>query len=429
MKRQFLFQTCIALFLLASPWLAGPALADWNIQTVDSTGNLGQNTSIALDADGKPHISYSDRTNWDVKYAAFNGSTWDISIVDSTGCYDTSIALDANGYAHISYGDSDNTALKYAAFNGSTWDIETVDSNRAIWTSIALDANGYPHISYGDSNNDDLKYAAFNGSTWDIETVDDTRTGLYTSIALDANGKPHISYHHFYGADSGALKYAAFNGSTWDIETIDGITKNNGRYGTSIAVDADGKPHISYFAAFFGYHDLKYAAFNGSTWDIETVDSNGMVGWMNSIALDADGYPHISYYGSQSQGLKYAAFNGSTWDIEIVDSTGGQVGQYTSIALDAKGYAHISYQEHENGDVKYAYYSYCGYVLVGDMDDDCKVDFLDVRTFVNTCWLTAGPEGDIYVDGWVDFRDYAAMAMNWLIDCDQTPGNPACVPK
>jgi len=43
----------------------------------------------------------------------------------------------------------------------------------------------------------------------------------------------------------------------------------------------------------------------------------------------------------------------------------------------------------------------CQYVLVGDLNDDCKVDFSDL----------------------------AIMAANWLIDCNLNPTEPACVPK
>lgn len=43
----------------------------------------------------------------------------------------------------------------------------------------------------------------------------------------------------------------------------------------------------------------------------------------------------------------------------------------------------------------------CRYRLTGDMNYDCKVDFFD----------------------------FAMMAANWLIDCDLTPSNPACVPR
>jgi hypothetical protein len=32
----------------------------WNIETVDSNGDVGHTTSIALDSSDRPHISYSD---------------------------------------------------------------------------------------------------------------------------------------------------------------------------------------------------------------------------------------------------------------------------------------------------------------------------------------------------------------------------------
>ena len=43
----------------------------------------------------------------------------------------------------------------------------------------------------------------------------------------------------------------------------------------------------------------------------------------------------------------------------------------------------------------------CAYVLAGDLDNNCKVDFYDL----------------------------AKMAANWLIDCDTNPNDPACVPE
>ena len=43
----------------------------------------------------------------------------------------------------------------------------------------------------------------------------------------------------------------------------------------------------------------------------------------------------------------------------------------------------------------------CLYQLVGDLNDDCRVDFLD----------------------------YAIMAENWLIDCNLNSENPVCIPK
>ena len=148
MKKQFLFHIYIAVLLLIGPWMGSPVLAlTWDINTIDSNGFVGKETSIALDANDNPHISYVDSSNLALKYAAFNGSTWDIETIDGTGelgsITDISIAIDAEGHPHISYHDDTNDYLKYAAFNGSIWDINTIDSTGIVgWdTSIALDAN------------------------------------------------------------------------------------------------------------------------------------------------------------------------------------------------------------------------------------------------------------------------------------------------
>jgi hypothetical protein len=84
--------------------------------------------------------------------------------VDSAGAagWHTSITLDSNNYPHISYlKDYPACDLMYAKWNGSSWEIETVDSGRTVglYTSIALDSNNYPHISYYDHTNKALKYA------------------------------------------------------------------------------------------------------------------------------------------------------------------------------------------------------------------------------------------------------------------------------
>ncbi len=249
MKRRFLFQTCITVLMFAGPWLVSPALAAWNIETIDSNGFMGDYTSIALDAGGNAHISYSDAINGDLKYAAFNGSSWDIQTVDSAG-----------------------------------------------------------------------------------------NVGDYASLALDTSGNPHISYRHGYGK----LMYAAFNGSTWDIETVESF--------------GPGDP--------------------------------GDICCWTSLAIDATHNSHISYYAVTNRDLNYAASNGSTWDIETVDST-GNVADYVSLALDTSGNPHISYRDNTNRNLKYAYVYHCEYVLAGDLNDNCIVDFLDVQTFVNTCWLSA----------------------------------------
>ena len=190
------------------------SLYAWTISTVDSTGIVGTYTSIALDSSGYPHISYyDDFTNYDLKYAKWNGSAWSIETVDATGNvgFYTSIALDSSGYPHISYYTSTNENLKYAKWTGSAWSMETVDSTGAVgyYTSIALDSSGYPHVSYYDAANEDLKYVKWNGSAWSTETVDSNGSvGSYTSIALNGDDVPNIAYYDNNNAD---LKYVKAN--------------------------------------------------------------------------------------------------------------------------------------------------------------------------------------------------------------------------
>ena len=329
------------------------AMAVASAEVVDSEGNVGMYTSIALDSQGFPHISYCDYSN--LKYAYYDGSNWHIRTVCEGGKF-TSIALDSQGYPHISYYDDDN--LKYAHKHTYGWSFETVDSERrvelyeSLYTSIALDSQGFPHISYCNNTNYDLRYAYKDASGWHIETVDRAGfVGEYTSIALDSYDNPHISYYNNTNDD---LKYAYKDASGWHIETVDS-EEHVGLY-TSIALDALGYPHISYYDDT--NNDLKYAykSFNPLTqrfeWHIQTVDSEGDVGEYTSIALDSNGYPHISYYDATNGDLKYAYKDASGWHIETVDSE-GWVGRYTSIALDSNDNPHISYYDETDGDLKY----------------------------------------------------------------------------
>ena len=90
-----------------------------------------------------------------------------------------------------------------------------------------------------------------------------------------------------------------------------------------------------------------------SGWYTETVDNGGQ-GRYSSLALDAGGYPHISYYDYQNADLRYAYQDASGWHIQVIDSA-GDVGKHTSLTLDQAGYPHIAYNDDTNGDVKYAY--------------------------------------------------------------------------
>jgi hypothetical protein len=128
--------------------------------TVDSAGVVGQHTSITIGTDGLPFISYYDSTNSDLKVAkcgnaaCSSGNT--LSTVDSTGIVGqyTSVTIGADGFPVISYYDGTNGNLKIAkcgnaaCSSGNT--LSTVPSTGVVvgqYTSITIGTDGFPVIS------------------------------------------------------------------------------------------------------------------------------------------------------------------------------------------------------------------------------------------------------------------------------------------
>jgi hypothetical protein len=348
--------------------------------TLDSAGQVGAETSIAIGTNGNPIISYHDSTNGDLKIAACNNPTCTTSTnttIDSTGVVgtDSSITIGTNGNPIISYWDDTNGDLKVAACLNPTCTTSTnttIDSAGLVgqYTSIAIGINGNPIISYFDNTNGALKIATCNNPTCTTSTTTTTidsagNVGLSTSITIGTNGNPIISY---YDITNGVLKVAACKnptctGATENDRSDNYIIDSAGLVGyhTSITIGTNGNPIISYYDITNG--DLKIAACNNPTCtgatELErstntTIDSGGAVGGYTSIAIGTNGNPIISYYDQDNSALKVTACNNPTCTTSTnttIDSA-GVVGQYTSIAIGINGNPIISYYDITNQDLK-----------------------------------------------------------------------------
>lgn len=167
-------------------------ITGWHNETADTV--KAYYSSIDIDSGGYPHISYYDNTysgsadNNDLKYVWKDGSGWHAQTVDSTGDVGahTSLALSSSDDPHISYYDGTTGNVKHAWNTGSGWNFEQVDTGS--YTSIKLDTGNDPHISYGYAGTGHgLNYAFKNATGWHTREVDVSGYAYETSLALDSS--------------------------------------------------------------------------------------------------------------------------------------------------------------------------------------------------------------------------------------------------
>jgi hypothetical protein len=215
--------------------------ASWTLQTVDPDG--GFYSSLKMNSTGTAFISYFSSNN--LKCATWNGVAWSTATVDRGGVgLWSSLALNGEGKPLISYYDQTNGDLKLAQWDGVAWSTQTVVSSGDVgkYSSLALDVSGHPQVAFDGGGS--LQWARYTGSEWTFETVDLT-TSSYISLANDPAGIPVIAYE----SSPSALKLATRKESGWSIDTVDDAS---GRY-ASLAIGRDGSSHISYGSVFLSY--------------------------------------------------------------------------------------------------------------------------------------------------------------------------------
>jgi hypothetical protein len=243
----------------------------------------------------------------DLVYAYHDGTSWITTTVNAGYVgEDLSLALDAADHPHISYYNSSNEEVRYAAYDGTSWHVEMVADVRGSpeGTSLALDSAGLPHISYYNAypgTPAGLAYARYDGTAWQIEVaISGYDVGRASSLALDSSDRPHISY---YSYNDWAIQYAHYDGSSWQHEPVSYSFYRI--IPTSLALDADDRPHVS-FLGWAPTYGLAYAFRGDSGWVKEIVDHSDIGQRHISLALDAAGDPHISYYDNLNADLRYA---------------------------------------------------------------------------------------------------------------------------
>jgi len=258
---------------------------------------------------------------------------------------ETDLMYDAMNRPHVVYFDARVGSVRYAVKIAGAWEVETVGVPGYVVgpTNIALDSAARPYVTYCDGNR--LRFASKVGSSWTITSVDDCFIEGANSLAIGRDDGARVAY----AWDTGILRFALWNGSAWEKETVEEETLI-ARY-VSLALDERDEPHIAYY----GNGNLRYAAFENARWAVEIVDPAERSGIYARLALDSRGWARIAYVDSRERELQLASWNGTsrTWRLEVID-TDGDPGWDLDIAVDRGGRTYISYYERLSADLRYA---------------------------------------------------------------------------
>jgi len=370
----------------------------WTLETIEmQTGGMygiGWYSSLELDVQGHPHVSYFDEQITGLKYAdsyvtlssPVGGERWlagsqqtvrwiglgavRISLSSDGGAsYQTVVPSATGESAVINVPDWTTTSARvrltllaeptYVSDSPGMFSIgpsprgdlfvsETVDTlgNQSARSRLALDSDGTPYIFFRPADGD-LRYATGSADgSWLVETVG--ASGIPGGMERDSGGVTHIC---FYDDTNEDLRYGTRSAAgVWTVETVDSLG-SVGLY-NSLAVDSQGNPHISYYDGT--NLDLKYATKSQGMWTIEVLDSDGDVGSFNSIALNGQDQPTIAYRDETNPSLKVIQETGLGWGLGVAVDASGDVGKYTSLAMDDADIPHICYADAVTGNLKYA---------------------------------------------------------------------------
>ena len=250
--------------------------ASWTFQTIETAGVFNDVTSLAYDAQGDPSVAYHVKAGQkqNLKLARWSGSAWVTELVEAgVDARSKSLSYGSDGNPAIAYSDNlignDTTidTLKYARWNGTAWEVEIVESGTpgfGAFAGLAHDpVTGDPAVVHRTSGSgaplNTVRFLRRIGGGWDLELVEsnDPGAGGFSACSLryDGAGTAFVSYvvAWYPVAD---LRVARRDAEGWAIETVEQLSGQLGGY-TSLGFNPAGSPAVAY--QNFTNRDLKFA--------------------------------------------------------------------------------------------------------------------------------------------------------------------------
>ena len=248
--------------------------------------------------------------------------------------------------------------------------------------------------------------------------------GEEPTLVIDTQGKLHGAFSR--SGNGQELVYFTRSPYGWVTQVV----LTNGFFGThrpAIAVNSLNQPRMS-FVTEPSY--LGYAYHDGTTWQVELVDTNtGVIGVLNSdLAIDKNDFAHIAYYmeysAAETKQIRYATNQGGSWVTQTIDSQIVCSTRKVGIAVDTQGIVHIAY--------------ICGnrlYYVTNQSGSFVRQEILAMPGFGQYADIALDPGGQVhiaftYYDGVVhELRHAYPTSSGWTIETVDANGDVGTFPS
>ncbi len=366
----------------------------WHTETVDAD-LVGLSMSLALDAAGKPHISYYHNDSRTLKHAYRESASegWRLETITTTGRLAAESSLEFRplsapaGGPCVAYGDTLADRLMLACrTSGGVWLSQVLADEASQAPALLFTADGGLQLAHFSQQDGWLRYTYGEQPGWQSERVlqsirldspvlvdtgpadrayvlthtsEPTRTlslvvwgddgwqatyempdlGTCEAMRLDSAGYPHLACV----SPAGTLVYAFFGASGWQTQTVDHLVSSTAY--ASIAVNAGDEVHLSYTDDLDGH--LVYGSDASGSMVTETVNA-AFNGYGSSLALDSAGRPYIAYINPLG-GAEITYKDPDGWQVLVPFPTRSAILQpladsgFPSLALDCMDRIHLVY--------------------------------------------------------------------------------------